>query len=283
MPNICEQTTTHPQYTIPYRVLSQYLPTRERQVEVHATPQEIQQLVNQGYLVLESLLNAEGLAQLRTALDEIEAMERQDKDVTSGGFGGLFMRHLPDKHPVFTQMVKFPPTLSIARAVLGPLVQIRGFSARISYPNEPNQEVQWHIHQQVISDPLPPFFVHPHGLDCLIYLDDLNDANGPLCFLPTSHWNTRYHTPNQDREEKPGQVIVRAPAGSCVIIHSNLWHRALPTTPAGTKRRLLIITYTPTWMKQAPHGVKPQNGLTQELLQTGDEEVRELLGLGGYT
>lgn len=283
MSTIHEQVTTQPHYALPYRVLSQYLATKERTVEVHATPQEVQQLVNQGYLVRERLFTDDGLAQLRTALDELEANERQGKNVAGRGFGGLFLRHLPDKHPLFCNMLKFEPTLSIARAVLGPLVQIRGFSARISYPNEPSQEVQWHIHQQVISDPLPPFFVHPHGLDCLIYLDELNDANGPLCFLPASHWNTRYHTPTEDFEDKPGQVLVKAPAGSCVIIHSNLWHRALPTTPQGTKRRLIIITYTPTWMKQAPYGVKPENGLTQPLLQSGDEEMRELLGVGGYT
>jgi ectoine hydroxylase-related dioxygenase (phytanoyl-CoA dioxygenase family) len=274
---------TQPQYTIPYRVLSQYLATKERQVEVHATPQEIQQLVNQGCLVRERLLSEAGLAALRNALDEVEATERVGKNVTGKGFGGLFIRHLPDKHPAFCAMVKFAPTLSVARAVLGPLVQIRGFSARISYPNEPNQETQWHIHQQVISDPLPPFFVHPHGLDCLLYLDELNDDNGPLAFLPASHWNTRYHTPSEDFEDKPGQVIVKVPAGSCIIIHSNLWHRALPTKPTGQKRRLLIITYTPTWMKQAPYGVKPTDGLTGALLNTGDEEARELLGVGGYT
>lgn len=277
------EVTTQPQYTIPYRVLSQYLATKERNVEVHATPQEIQQLVNQGYLVRERLLTEQSLEQLRNALDEVEAQERAGKNVTGKGFGGLFLRHLPDKHPVFCEMVKFAPTLSVARAVLGPLVQLRGFSARISYPNEPNQETQWHIHQQVISDPLPPFFVHPHGVDCLLYLDELNDANGPLTFLPASHWNTRYHTPNQDFEDKPGQVVVKAPAGSCIIIHSNLWHRALPTLPEGKKRRLLIITYTPTWMKRAPYGVQPEHGLTGALLQSGDEEARELLGVGGYT
>lgn len=283
MTDIHTEITTRPQYTIPYRILSQYLATQQRDVEVHATPQEIQQLVNQGYLVRESLFTEEGLACLRSAMDAVEAAERQGKDVTSRRFGGLFIRYLADKHPTFCSMLKFQPTLSVARAVLGPLVQIRGFSARISYPNEPNQETQWHIHQQVISDPLPPFFVHPHGLDCLIYLDELNDANGPLCFLPSSHWNTRYHTPNEDFEDKPGQIVVRAPAGSCVIIHSNLWHRALPTTPAGRKRRLIIMTYTPTWMKQAPYGVRPETGLTADLRQNGDEEVREILGVGGYT
>lgn len=278
-----EQNKTTGHYDLTYRVLSQYLPNPERVIDVHATAAEVQHLVSQGYIVRERLFTDAALAEVRAALDEVEQREREGKDVSGRGFGGLFIRHLPDKHPVFCNMIKFQPTLSIARAVLGPLVQIRGFSARISYPNEPSQEVQWHIHQQVIANPLPPFFVHPHGLDCLIYLDELNDANGPLCFLPGSHWWTNYETPNQDFADKPGQVFVRAEAGSCVIIHSNLWHRALPTTPQGTKRRLLIITYTPTWMKQAPYGTKPQDGLTQALLQDGDEEMRELLGVGGYT
>ncbi|MDQ3250614.1 MAG: phytanoyl-CoA dioxygenase family protein, partial [Chloroflexota bacterium] len=140
-----------------------------------------------------------------------------------------------------------------------------------------------HIHQQVVPNPLPPFFSHPHSLDCLIYLDELNDTNGPLCCLPGTHWRTELDLPTEDFSDKPGQMIVKVPAGSCVIIHSNLWHRALPTRPEGTKRRLVIITYTPTWMRQAPYGVRPADGLTEPLRQNGDDEIRELLGVGGYT
>lgn len=276
-------TATNVHYTLHYRILSQYLATKERDIEVHATPEEIDQLAKQGYLIRERLLQGEALERLRGALDEVEAQERPGKSVTGKGFGGLFLRHLPDKHPTFLEMVKFQPTLSVARAVLGPMVQIRGFSARISYPGEPSQEVQWHIHQQVVPEPLPPFFVHPHGIDCLLYLDEINEANGPLVFLPGSHWNTGFTLPSEDYSDLPGQVTAQVPAGSCIIIHSNLWHRALPTTPQGTKRRLIIITYTPTWMRTAPYGVKPQNGLTETLLRDGDDEIRELLGLGGYT
>jgi hypothetical protein len=119
-------------------------------------------LSEQGYLIRERLFQGEQLERLHAALDEVEAQERKEKDVSNRGFGGLFLRHLMDKHPVFLEMIKFQPTLSIARATLGPLVQIRGLSARISYPHEPNQEVQWHIHQKVVPDPTPPSFVYPH-------------------------------------------------------------------------------------------------------------------------
>ena len=86
-----------------------------------------------------------------------------------------------------------------------------------------------------------------------------------------------------DLTEKPEQLTLRIPAGSCVIMHSNIWHRAYPTTPGGTKRRLLILCYGPTWMRRSSFGVRPTDGfLSKMLAETDDPEVRELLGVGGY-
>jgi ectoine hydroxylase-related dioxygenase (phytanoyl-CoA dioxygenase family) len=273
-------------YTINYHINSQYLPVTARDVDVLATPQEIHAFTSRGYLVRERLFQDEALDGMRGALDEVEQRElaKPESGVsTMGGFGGLFIRHLMDKHVAFRDMLKFQPLLSVARAMLGPMVQIRGFSARIAYPEHPNQGTQWHIHQQVIPDPLPPFFSHPHGLDCLIYLDDIDDDNGPLCLLPGTHLQPFFSLPNNDFEDKPGQVELKVPAGTAVIVHSNLWHLAKGMRPGGRKRRLIIVTYTPTWLRAAPYGVKPQDGLLRELEQSKDPETRELLGLGGYT
>ena len=67
-----------------------------------------------------------------------------------------------------------------------------------------------------------------------------------------------------------------------VIIHSNLWHRAL-ATQAG-RRRMLILAYTPCWLRESPHGgPPPDNGLTRRLAVEGDAEIRELLGLEGHS
>ena len=169
-------------------------------------------------------------------------------------------------------------------AMLGPQVQVRGFSARISYPDQPNQETHWHFHQRLIPDPLPPFFSRPQTIDCLLYLDETNDANGPLCVLPGSHHWTETDLPEEDYGDRPGQVTLRLPPGSLVFTHGSLWHRALPTRPEGTVRRLLLFGYGPCWMKAAIYGVKPDDGLTAQLLRgpNVDEETRELLGAAGY-
>jgi ectoine hydroxylase-related dioxygenase (phytanoyl-CoA dioxygenase family) len=283
MANASDAEQASDRHLVTYRVRRNSLKEPVRRVEVHASPAEIQRLVEDGYFVREALLSAEHVGRLSEALDQVAAAEGgEQKSSQRRTFGGYIMRHLMDKHPAFLELLRFPPTLSVARAVLGPLVQVRGFSARISYPNQANQETHWHFHQPLIPEPLPPFFSRPQTLDALIYLDDANDVNGPLCVVPGSHQWIHEDLPREDWSEMPGQVILRPSAGSCVFAHGALWHRALLTRPEGSIRRLLIVGYGPTWMKPSIFGQKPQDGLTAGLLEDADEETLELLGLSGY-
>jgi ectoine hydroxylase-related dioxygenase (phytanoyl-CoA dioxygenase family) len=274
-------------HNIPYRINSQYLPVRERTVEVHASIEEIEHFAQEGFFVRNRLFAGAQLEAMRSAIDDLEQEELRDSEgdgiQTMGNFGGLFIRHLMDKHPVYRDLLKYQPLLSVARAMLGPMVQIRGFSARIAYPELSNQGTQWHIHQQVVPDPIPHFFCYPHGIDTLIYLDDITDKTGPLCVLPGSHLQPHFSLPNGDFEDKPGQIELLVPAGTAVMVHSNLWHLAKGMLPGGHKRRLVIITYTPTWLRAAPYGVKPKDGFLRQLEESDDPEIRELLGVGGYT
>jgi ectoine hydroxylase-related dioxygenase (phytanoyl-CoA dioxygenase family) len=266
-------------HQINYRIHSHFDPYR--QVEVHATPEEIARFVAEGYLVRERLFSPEQTGRLKQALDALAEEEFGAVEISrSRSFGGLFLRHLMDKKPEFLELFRYAPTLSVARAVLGPQVQVLPMTARISYPDQPNQETEWHFHQRVIPEPLPPFFCRPHVLDCLIYLDELNDANGALCVVPGSHNRTHEDIPADSKwSDLSGQVMLRLPAGSCVMVHGALWHRALPTTPQGTVRRLLILPYAASWLQLPSYGVRPENGLMRPLYVNADQETRELLGV----
>jgi len=254
-----------------------------RNVEVHATPEEIDHLVHQGYLVRESLLSPETLDRLRTAVDEVAASERAaDSDYTSNSsFSGQFLRHLFDKHEAFWELLNFAPTVSVARAVLGPAVQSR-LSARITFPGVTNQQTVWHFHERTVPRPLPPLFVFPHSLDVLVYLDDLTDESGPVALVPGSHLETGATLGENDFEDKPDQVVLRLPAGGGVFIHNNLWHRGMASGEKATLRRMLALTYSSCWLKNVDDGTPPENGLTKRLLETADQETRELLGVAGY-
>ncbi|MCA1594843.1 MAG: phytanoyl-CoA dioxygenase family protein [Chloroflexi bacterium] len=271
-------------HTLHYRVRDSHRDNPVREVEVLATPDEIRTLAQDGYLVRESLVPLSHVEVLRDAL--AETIARDDRLETGGGkdFGGIFVRHLMDKHPAFLEFLNFSPAVSVARALFGPYIQSRGFTARVCYPDDPHQETTWHFHQRLVPDPIPPLYSRPQSLDVLLYLDDINDQNGPLCVVPGSHLWLDQDLARSDFGDKPGQVVLRLPAGSAVIAHGSLWHRALPTQPGGSVRRLLLFGYGPTWMKAAIYGKKPQDGLTSRLLQTPDldEETRELLGVAGY-
>ena len=169
----------------------------------------------------------------------------------------------------------------MARPRLGANVEGR-WSARVSFAGAEPQDTPWHQHLRVVPDPVPPWFSRPHAIDCLIYLDDLNDSTGALAVVPGSHHWLDREPPPLRYEPIPAEQTLRLPAGGMVIIHSNLWHRALATRVG--KRRMLILAYTPCWLRESPHGgPSPADGLTRDLLADGDAEIRELLGLEGHS
>ena len=201
-------------HTIRYRVRDDHKGNPVRDVEVLATPEEIQTFARDGYLVRERLVPMEHVERLRAAFDETVAHD--DRPERGGGkrFGGVFMRHMMDKHPAFLEFLDFPPTLSVARALFGPLVQMRGFTGRVCYPDVPEQETVWHFHQRLIPDPLPPLLSRPHTMDVLLYLDDIDDLNGPFCVVPGSHTWLDQDLSASDFEDKPGQVVIRVLPGA---------------------------------------------------------------------
>jgi ectoine hydroxylase-related dioxygenase (phytanoyl-CoA dioxygenase family) len=270
-------------HTIQYDILDMVPNKPLREIEVHASKDELKRMAEVGYMIRERMFSGESLQTLRDALDRLELKEREN-GVGEGGtknFGGFFMRYLMDKEPEFMALMKFQPIMSVARAMLGHQVQV-SLTARISAPGPENQETMWHQHLRYIPKPLPPWFLRPHCIDVLIYLDDVTDENGPLCIIPGSHENIQEEPPIDYFDDLPGQLKLYPPAGTAVILHCNLWHRAMPMTPAGEKRRLLIFSIHPTWLKRMNRGVKPENALTDQLLESADQETLELLGKIGY-
>lgn len=278
------------QHNIQYEVLNSHNTNNNEtgrlwDINVQATAAELQDFAKNGVLIRESLFHGIELQKLQEALDRLEEEESTSRDRAKRGKEGwgFIPRHLMDKDQAFLALLKFQPLLSIAQAMMGPLVRLRGLSARISYPGEGRrQQAPWHRHLRVISNPLPPWFSQPHCIDCLIYLDDLNEDTGPVVVVPGSHnWLDR-EPPLDKYEPLENEVEVRVKAGSVVLIHGNVWHRTLPTLK--TKRRMLILSYTPTWLRKSPHGgPDPKNGLTKEFLQEADFAEQMLLGIGGYS
>lgn len=269
-------------HTIRYKLRNHDLGNPYRDVEVWASPQEIDDFARDGFLVRHQVLSSDQIESMKAAVDEVAAADARQEVGSSRRFGGHFLRHLLEKHAAFHPLISCEAVVSVARAMLGPQIQMRGLTARISFPDQPNQETHWHFHQRLIPEPTPPFFMRPQSIDCLIYLDDADDKNGPLCVVPGSHNWTDRDLAGDDWSEKPGQQTLRVPAGTAVMCHGALWHRALPTTPEGTVRRLLILGFGACWLRPSIYGTKPEKSLIEPLLENADEPTRELLGAAGW-
>jgi hypothetical protein len=248
-----------------------------RDVQVHASKAEIDQIVEEGYLFRRGMFSDDVLARMGDAILRIAEEESrlpQGEHIPGNGF---YLRHLMDKDESFLELLRFEPTLSIARALLGPQVWF-DVDARLAYAGEPDRCVPWHIHHRVIPDPLPPFFCYPHAVNCLLYLDDVGDREGPLCILPGSHLRHDLVIPDNDSSDMPGQMILKPQAGDLLIHHVNLWHRTLPTQPGCRQRRVVISGYQPSWLKSGvTRGVKVEGLNTDRLRASGDPEAVELL------
>jgi hypothetical protein len=267
-------------YVMRYRILDSKRGTPERKFTVHAFPSEIRHLVEKGFLIRPQLINATGIKQLCTALsDVLMAEERRGRDPADGCFGSPYLRHLVDKHKAFLRLFKLRQTLSIARAVLGPQVKFDEITARVTDLSNHSPSTPWHIHLRVVPDPVPPFFSYPHAIECLLYLDDVDEESGPLCVLPGSHLQLSQTYPPNDVTNKPHQELLSVKAGDCLIMHPNLWHRALPSTRKSGLRRLVIFGYYPSWVSGEERGSpQPRTDVLASLRHHRDNLVRELAG-----
>jgi len=255
--------TRAPRWTHNYEIINYNRTDVHRSVEVFASKEELGSLEADGFLKVDGMFDAGDVARLREATDRIVDLEmaRGDREYYPGN--GIFVRYLIDKDPLFQHLLTYRPILSVVRAMLGPQIQLMDLVARVTFMNEPQQRLMWHIHNRVVPDPLPPFFAHPHGLDALVYLDDSDETTGGLCVLPGSHREVHRKMEFGDHRDKEGQKVVFTKAGDTIFAHPNLWHRVTPSTgQRDERRRVLLLGFMPAWFKKEfPKGIRPTEPL----------------------
>ena len=275
-----QRRQSQPRHVVNYRILDAKRALPKRRVTVCASADEIKHLVERGFLVRRRLLSPSQVIRFRSALAEVMARaETEERDSLDGCFGSPYLRHLVDKHKAFLGLFKLRSTLSIARAVLGPQVKFEEVTARVTDLSAQSSSTPWHIHLRVVPDPLPPFFVYPHAIDCLLYLDHVDEDSGALCILPGSHRLISETYPNDDFGNKPGQQILPLKAGDCLVMHPNLWHRALPSLRQSGLRRIVIFGYFPSWLSGEERGSsRPTTDALARFRRHHSSTVRELAG-----
>lgn len=272
-------------------------PTKHKSIDVLASEEELEQLTTRGFLVRPGLVSTAGLERLGAALAEIAAADNVEigsaQHIQNNVFGAWGPRWLMERHETFLELAYWQPLLSVVRAMLGPMVRVRHSQARVSWPANQTvlrNDAPWHHHIVRVPKPLPPFWAYPHRFDTLIYLDALDANNGGLALVPGSHlWHHTELVPDAVSKDVHTDLVT-GPAGTCVIMHRAMWHRALPNLPTGGARRMVLIQWSPVEGRRSPKGreTKPADDascvtrLLREAKACGDSETLELLGKGGY-
>jgi ectoine hydroxylase-related dioxygenase (phytanoyl-CoA dioxygenase family) len=257
-----------------------------------AVEQELALLLEQGYIVLERLLDTGVLEQIRAALaldlDQHRGRNRFEGQATER------LYTLVARHRVFQDLVEHPRILRLCDRLLQPGYLLTASQSICIYPGERAQA--WHTDDSFYPIPRPRPAI---SISVIFAVDDFTAENGATQIAPGSHvlgdavidailarldFTPRPASgPGSDGAEAPlpgdlaGRVIDAVmPAGSAIVFLGTLVHRG--GANRSTRPRLALSNqYCQPWARQQENytlAVPPGQVRAQSMSQ----RVRALLG-----
>ena len=205
---------------------------------------QIAEFEERGYLFFPNLLDAKEVAALQSTLPEI--MNRPGPEVIRETGDPTVARLVFGAH-VFSEPFR---RLSLRPNLLHPVRQLLGdevylHQSRLNPKQGFGHGAAWDWHQDY-----PPWHAidgmpEPKAMNYAVFLDDVNEFNGPIAFIPSSHRQgelaseaevlpgiTPLYTMNTETiatlAEANGIVSPKGPAGSAVFFDSCMAHTSTP-------------------------------------------------------
>ena len=223
------------------------------------TSEQLEFYETNGYLQLESFVDAAWMAELRSASDEFVEESRQlatssrrfDLEVGHSTATPRLRRLVSpvDLHETFHRLAFEGPVAQLAMAILGG--PVRFHHSKLNYKwSGGGEEVKWH--QDIQFWPHTDFTPLTIG----VYLDDVDDEMGPMGVLPGSHTGKLYDLYSADgswsgamRDDDiatlpmEDMAWLQGPAGSVTVHNCCMVHGSMPNH-SDHPRPLLLQTYS---------------------------------------
>ncbi len=203
------------------------------------TEQHIAAIREQGFTIIESLLDDEQLDKIRAALAPYlqgELMGRNDFE----GFQSERVYALLAKHPDLAMIVEHPEVLAILDELLEPDYLLSANLAINSHPGETPQD----FHRDNSGG---NFCDHTaiHGISTIWNIDDFTETNGATEVVPGSHlWTDEYPA-----DDDPRMMTVTMPKGSVLVFTGSLYHRGGENT-SDAPRLAITPQFCQPWLRQ---------------------------------
>ncbi len=208
------------------------------ELERQAFSSEIEQLREQGFVILRNQISGEVLERMRDALDKINAGTR--KGIYE--FEGYHTHRaycVVSKTRVFDELVMNRSVLAIIEAYFGESPQLSASMGMTLYEGQKAQPLHRDSGHYPLPWPQPPLEVNS-----IWALDDFREDNGATRYVPGSHRFANDSRPEQE------PLIAEMPAGSVLIYDGALWHGGGESSAVGARRRCINNIFARQWLRQ---------------------------------
>ena len=218
-------------------------------------PRPVEELQSNGYTVLEGVLDADEVAELRTEVERVFEEYPPDDRGDPPEQAAPFRYEMLNRSSLVQRTVGHPQVLRVVEPLLGENCHVIANTAWRQQPGD-NEHLGrfWHIDSgpHVPRDagipwdtriPYPVFAIASH-----LYLWDCPIEAGPTGVIPGSHTSGQsppMHRMNDDDLEYDGRGIVPilAHAGDVALFVSDIWHRRMPPLPGDPGRMYIQCHY----------------------------------------
>ena len=213
---------------------------------------------DQGFVLLPALFTAGEVAGLRTEVERIVALDREEvlRDAAGELFGAFAVHRYSEP---FARLVRHPRLLAPAQQSLGPALYAHQVKI---IAKDPFGKLDFAWHQDAESWRAYDGMPEPLAMNFALYLDAVTEFNGPITLIPGSHrggllgatdgprpgGKSPLRTLARDRlavlAGEHGMVAPKGPAGSALFFSGCLAHASGPNLSPWT-RYVVYLTYNP--------------------------------------
>ncbi len=238
----------------------------------------IDEIATRGFAIMENAIDAEFATRLRDALEILQEEDHvlHGKDFLYQVGQEGFVINIGDRGPLFEELLLRRPMMPVVEAILGQDVALYLFQGVLVPPGGGRGAYPWKWHSDLyhvntaVGD--PGFLV---GLNCLIYLDDVDSANGGTYMLPGTQGLLESEVEVTDLNFiKHHAVQVTAPKGSAALFNPLVWHCAGANTTDRSRWAIKMLTVRDWVLPQMDYA----RSVRPEVLARLDDGARRLLG-----
>jgi len=207
-----------------------------------------------GYVLMHDAIDPALLARLQNAYErELESWPcaPDEQNIT--------IPRLIERQSIFADLMVHAPTFRVARAIIGADIDLAHAGVLYHKPPHTAAHIGWHNDFQKM--PNLPYPRQVFWIRCVFFIGDVTEDCGPFTLIPGTHLadgpcpSEQYNRDGQPLDV-PGQIRIAAPAGSCLINNTEIWHTNTPNR-SDQARRLIMLPYKHAWLKPMLDGHDP--------------------------